>query len=172
MGESTALQLPLVHGVSRLLSCAQIAHWLFGGWSVDFHVGSVTREHGDVEFLIWEHDGPRAGTIVDAAGYTLVDHPHSAEASIWSKDGQIVELYFLAVNQQGEIVGRGRWNNWPLPEHSLESETRVLEEVRCPVVSIECILSTKLEYQERTGIPLREKDQADVMALCRAAGDG
>lgn len=151
-----------------LLSQAQIPHWLFGGWSVDFHVGAVTREHGDVEFFIWEHDGPRAGDILRAAGYQLVDHPHPEEALIWRKQEQIVELYFVVVNEQGEVVGRGRWDNWPVPANSLGSEVRVVEGVPCPVVSIECILGTKLEYAEHTGIPPRERDLADVNHLRRA----
>ena len=50
MNDSTAVQLTLIGEVSQTLSQAHIPHWLFGGWSVDFHVGSVTREHGDIEF--------------------------------------------------------------------------------------------------------------------------
>ncbi len=168
MSDSAVLQLQLIHEISRLLSHAQIRHWLFGGWSVDFHVGVVTREHGDLEFFIWEHDGSLAGDLLDAAGYQLVDHPHLEEASIWRKNGQIVELYLLAVNAQGEVAVQGRWNRWPLPEHSLGSEIRIVDGVPCPVVSTECILGTKQGYAQYTGIPLREKDRADVMALRRA----
>jgi len=171
MDDSTALQLQLIHEVSRLLTDAQIPHWLFGGWSVDFHVGAITREHGDLEFFIWEHDGPRAGDIMDAASYQLVDHPHPDEASIWRKDGQLVELYFLTVNAQREVVGQGRWDKWPLPEHSLGSEISMVDGVPCPVVSMECILGTKQGYAQYTGIPLREKDRADVIALRRVIGD-
>jgi len=168
MGDSTAIQLQLVHEVSCLLADAQIPHWLFGGWSVDFHVGSVTREHGDLEFFIWEHDGPLAGAMMDAAGYQLVDHPHPEEASIWRKHGQIVELYFVEVNAQGEVVARGRWDHWPSPENALGSEVRVLHGVECPVVSMQCILGVKQGYAKYTGIPPREKDRADVMALRHA----
>lgn len=170
MSDSTATQLQLIHEVNSVLSGAGIPHWLFGGWSVDFHVGSVTRQHGDIEFFIWEHDGPRAGEHMMAAGYEPVDHPHPEEASIWRKDGQIVELYYLTVNGHGEIVGRGRWDNWPLPDHSLGDETRVLEAIRCPLVSLECILSTKVEYEERIGISPRERDRSDIVALRRASG--
>ncbi|MDQ2745400.1 MAG: hypothetical protein M3Z66_24320 [Chloroflexota bacterium] len=168
MVDSTALQLQLIHEISRLLTHAQIPHWLFGGWSVDLHVGVVTREHGDLEFFIWEHDGSLAEDLLDAAGYQVVDHPHPEEASVWRKQGQIVELYFNVVNAQGEVVGRGRWDHWPSPENALGSEVRVLHGVECPVVSMQCILGVKQGYAQYTGIPLREKDRADVKALRRA----
>jgi lincosamide nucleotidyltransferase A/C/D/E len=170
MSDSTATQLQLIQEVDSVLSGAGVPHWLFGGWSVDFHVGSVTRQHGDIEFFIWEHDGPRAGEHMISARYEPVDHPHPEEASIWRKDGQIVELYFLTASEHGEVVGRGRWANWPLPDHSLGTEIRVLEDIRCPVVSLECVLSTKVEYEEQIGIPPRERDRSDIVALRRALG--
>lgn len=165
MSDRTTVQLGLIHEVSRLLSDAEIPHWLFGGWSVDFHAGSVTREHGDVEFFIWEHDGPRAAAPMRAAGYELVDHPHPEEASIWRKHGEIVELYFMVLDARGDTVGRGRWAEWPIPADSLGTESKDLNGVQCPVVSIECILAIKEGYARYTGIPLREKDQVDIIAL-------
>lgn len=172
MGDITGIQLSLVHEVNRLLRDAHVPHWLFGGWAVDFHTGSVTREHGDLEFFIWQRDGPRAGDLLDFAGYHRVDHAHPDEASIWRKRGQIVELYFRAVTVQGDVVGCGRWCNWPHPANAMGSEIRMLEGVQCPVVSVECILSTKLEYERQTGIPPRDKDQADVLMLAHVLGDG
>ncbi|GAC1403381.1 MAG: hypothetical protein NVSMB52_17370 [Chloroflexota bacterium] len=165
--DSTRIQLRLIDEVSDRLSRTQIPHWLFGGWAVDFHSGSVTRDHGDLEFFIWEYDGPRAGDLLDAAGYALVDHPHPDEASIWRKDGQLVELYYVALTAGGDVDGRGRWANWPLPENSLGREVKVVADVRCPVVSLECILNTKLTYAQHTGIPPGEKDLADVATLHR-----
>lgn len=168
MEDASAVQLRLIHEVDRLLSQAKIPHWLFGGWSVDFHAGSITRPHGDVEFFIWERDGPRAGDILHTAGYQLVDHPHPDEASIWRKQGQVVEFYFHTVNEDGDVVGRGRWDNWPLPQNALGGEVRVVQGVPCPVVSVECILNTKLEYAEHTGVSPRDRDLADVTILRRA----
>lgn len=162
-----AVQLQLIDEVSRLLAHVRIPHWLFGGWSIDFLVGAVTREHGDIEFFIREHDGPRVADLMEAAGYEHVDHPHPDEASIWRKEGQLVELYLVAVNAQGEMSVPGRWARWPLLAGSLGSEIRVLEGVQCPVASIECILRTKLDYERYTGVPPRERDRADVAALRR-----
>jgi Uncharacterised nucleotidyltransferase len=170
MKTRTAIQLQCIEEVHRLLSHTGIPHWLFGGWSVDFHAGVITREHGDVEFFIWERDGPRAGEVLTAAGYECVDHPHPDEALIWRKHDQIVELYFTVNNSQGHVTGQGRWSNWPLPDYSLGSEIRTVEGVECPVVSMDCILGTKQGYAQYTGIPEREKDRADVITLLDVKG--
>jgi hypothetical protein len=106
----------------------------------------VTRDHGDVEFFIWEHDEPRTSAIMTEAGYEVVDHPHPEEATIWRKHGQIVELYFNRRNERGEIVGGGRWSEWATPEGSLGGDMRTIEGVTCPVVSLECIIHTKSVY--------------------------
>jgi hypothetical protein len=164
-------QLQLIDEVNRLLSSADIPHWLFGGWSVDFHAGRVTREHGDIEFFIWENDAPRAADVMGAAGYMLVDHPHPEEALIWKKEGGVVELYYNVLNQRGQVVGRGRWGEWPLPTGSLGSEVRALAEVQSPVVSAACILSVKEEYERYTGVPMRDRDRADVEVLRRLLSD-
>jgi hypothetical protein len=165
MTDRTTVQLQLVAEINRRLSEAQIPHWLFGGWSVDFHAGAVTREHDDVELFIWQRDAARAGGLMNAAGYERVDHPHPEEALIWRKHGQIVELYFTVVNAQGQIVVQGRWNNWPLPEDALGNEIRMVEEVECPVVSLECIRATKQGYERYSGFPPREKDRDDLTTL-------
>jgi hypothetical protein len=31
-----------------------IEYWLFGGWAVDFHAGSVTRPHDDLDIAVWQ----------------------------------------------------------------------------------------------------------------------
>src|SRR5579859_277290 len=165
MTDRTAVQLQLVAEINHLLTEARISHWLFGGWSVDFHAGAVTREHDDVEFFIWEHDAARAGELMTAAGYQPVDHPHPEEASIWKKFGETIELYFTVVDARGQIVGQGRWNKWPLPEDALGNETRMVEGVECPVVSLECIRATKQGYERYTGVSPREKDLEDLTTL-------
>jgi RimJ/RimL family protein N-acetyltransferase len=113
-----------------------------------------------------------AEAIAGASGYEGVDHPHPEEALIWRKEGQVVELYFHAVNAAGDVVGRGRWDNWPVPEGSLGDDVRELEGVTSPVVSAACVLRTKQEYERYTGVRQRDKDQADVLVLQRLLAGG
>lgn len=49
-------QLKAIADVNSVLDCARIDHWLFGGWAVDFYVGSVTRPHDDVDIAVWQSD--------------------------------------------------------------------------------------------------------------------
>lgn len=167
MSESSQTQLALIREVHQLLRDAGIPHWLFGGWSVDFHAGAITREHGDIEFFIWESDAARSERILSGAGFQLVTHPHPEEALVWRKDEQVVELYFNTVSESGEIVGRGRWADWAVPDNALGDEIRELEGVRCPIVSIECIQHVKSVYEQRTGTPPRDRDIADMAVLSR-----
>ncbi|MDP9180072.1 MAG: hypothetical protein M3O61_20590, partial [Gemmatimonadota bacterium] len=51
--EQASLQLSALAEVSASLQKAGIAYWLFGGWAVDFYVGSVTRLHDDVDLAVW-----------------------------------------------------------------------------------------------------------------------
>lgn len=170
MTDRTSIQLRLLHEIHHILSDASIPHWLFGGWSVDFHAGSVTREHGDIEFFIWERDGPRAARLLQVTGYEPVDHPHPEEALIVRKFDQIVELYVVAVDPSRVVSGRGRWQHWPLPKNALGDDLKSLHEVECPVVSIECICGTKRGYADYTGIPPRKKDQQDMTTLLALSG--
>src|SRR5215813_9682224 len=51
--EQASLQLSALAEVTESLQKAAIDYWLFGGWAVDFYVGSVTRLHDDVDLAIW-----------------------------------------------------------------------------------------------------------------------
>jgi hypothetical protein len=165
ISHAASQQLALIAEVNRILDGDNIPHWLFGGWSVDFLAGRVTREHGDIEFLIWEHDSPRARDVMESAGYTIVDHPHPEEALIWKKDGVLVELYYIVETPDGHFDGRGRWQKWPYPLSGLVDDPRMLEGVRVPTVSLEVIFQTKREYQRHTGNALRSRDEVDLAVL-------
>jgi aminoglycoside-2''-adenylyltransferase len=45
-----------------------IEYWLFGGWAVDFHAGSVTRPHDDLDIAVGCVLGRRKAERVASAG--------------------------------------------------------------------------------------------------------
>jgi len=49
-------QLAGLAGLHELLERHAIEYWLFGGWAVDFHAGSVTRAHDDLDLAVWPRD--------------------------------------------------------------------------------------------------------------------
>jgi aminoglycoside-2''-adenylyltransferase len=49
-----------------------IEYWLFGGWAVDFHAGSVTRPHDDLDIAVWQRGyGTRVTQSDYLAGLTV-----------------------------------------------------------------------------------------------------
>ncbi len=62
-------QLALLADVGALLDGEGVDHWLLGGWAVDFHVGAVTRAHGDVDLAVWGDDANAVGSALVAAGW-------------------------------------------------------------------------------------------------------
>ena len=52
-------QLVALGRVHELLQREGIEYWLFGGWAVDFYVGSVTRPHDDIDIAVWRSPARR-----------------------------------------------------------------------------------------------------------------
>jgi hypothetical protein len=161
--DGTAAQLALIEELSRLLTDAATPHWLFGGWAVDFSVGSVTRPHRDIEFVVWERDAERLPSILAEHGYVV--HAREEEAITFAKQGQHVEFYVLVRDARGRLITPGRWADWPWLEGSFDGPMGRIGDVVCPVVSVETQLDTKEAYLQQTGVPLRPKDRADIALL-------
>ena len=53
---SAPRQLAALAAVDALLERTGVAYWLFGGWAVDFWVGSVSRDHDDIDVAAWQSD--------------------------------------------------------------------------------------------------------------------
>ena len=63
---SDAEQLAAVARLHELLERHGIEYWLFGGWAVDFHARSITREHADVDIAVWAKDNDRIAALLVA----------------------------------------------------------------------------------------------------------
>ena len=62
-------QLTALVDVAALLDRSGFGYWLFGGWGVDFHVGRVTRSHGDVDLAVWANDAEEIHSVLIASGW-------------------------------------------------------------------------------------------------------
>jgi len=49
-------QLAALARIHDLLEVHAVEYWLFGGWAVDFHAGSVMRPHDDLDVAVWLED--------------------------------------------------------------------------------------------------------------------
>lgn len=169
--DPTAIQLAMIGELTSRLVAAQIPHWLFGGWAVDFLVGEITRPHSDVDLMIWRRDAPAFRQLLLEQGYTEHPSPSGPELDArFSGQGQIVEIMFLHEPE----AGGAWWGDWRLPPDALDGGDGRVGVVLCPVVSPMLLLDCKETCAREESEPAdREKHAGDVERLRRLiAGDG
>lgn len=156
-------QLAAVAELVHFLERHRIDYWLFGGWAVDFHLGRITREHGDIDLAIWGSDLQRTGEMLGDRGWE-----HSPEAgedgyTCYERGAVRLEIAFLARDEGGCIYtplreGRGEW-----PADSFGAEVAELRGVRVRVVGRASLIADKSAV--RADPQTAEKDRADVASL-------
>lgn len=161
-------QLALIRDITERLSGHSIAHWLFGGWAVDFLLSQITRPHNDIDFCLWQTDVQRVSRLLVAAGYTAHASTFPDESLKFTKLGERITFCLLAYNGRGQIVTPGRYADWPWPKGSFGQRTAELLDVSCPVISLEGLLDAKQGMAVHPyGAPLGDKDRADIAHLQR-----
>jgi len=165
-GETMVVQLGLIAEVSALLVSEGIAHWLYGGWGIDFLVGEVTRGHHDIDFVVWAADGDRIRALLEDHGYQWQLTGHTDERHVFVKHNQRIDVDFIEQTDAGQIVTPGRWKEWPWPENGFGDVTAALATIVCPVVSADAQLDSKESFQHYApGSPRRDRDEADIAHL-------
>src|SRR3712207_5969706 len=65
--------------------------WAFcGGWAIDLWLGRVTREHKDVDILVFRRDQRAVQSYLRARGWTL-EIAHHGVLTPWA-EGEFIEL--------------------------------------------------------------------------------
>jgi hypothetical protein len=152
-------QLAALTDVTAAFDEAGIEHWVFGGWAVDFHLGHVSREHGDLDLAIWLDDMPRIEPLLASGGWGDLHDPDVDGGRAFGRDGVRLELTYLYRGDDGEVYTplldgtRGRW-----PAESLADEVGEIEGVRCRLISLRSLVWMK----ERSR---NDKDRADYDVL-------
>lgn len=158
-------QLDALRDVVAAFDAAGIDHWLFGGWAVDFHAETMTREHGDLDLGIWLDDMPRIGEVLATGGWIDLHDPDVDGGKAFGRGAVRLELTYLYRDADGEIYTplldgtRGRWT-----DQALADEVGELDGVRCRVVSLASMLWMK-EPGRRNDPEEAEKDAADYEVL-------
>jgi hypothetical protein len=151
--------------VERLVSRA-VPVWLSGGWALDFHVGEVTREHGDIDFIIFTQDGDAAGHALRSLGCEAVSTAHPDEHLRFVKGVERLSLTIVERNPSGELVTPGRWADWPYGSGALEESPVVFAGIECRTLSVREQLASELHFAaQKHGAPLRPKDVLDLERL-------
>jgi hypothetical protein len=99
-------QLAAVARIHELLEGAGIEYWLFGGWAVDFHAGSVTRAHVDVDVAVWAHDLDRIRQLLEADGWRHAPEEGEDGYTGYERSGVRLELAFSRELKMGSCTRR------------------------------------------------------------------
>jgi Aminoglycoside-2''-adenylyltransferase len=162
MDDLSTEQLSALARVGDLLEDAGIAYWLFGGWAVDFYVGSVTRAHDDLDFAVWLVDLPRIGQLLEDDGWR--------HAPLEDEDGGTgyeravrLELTYLVRDGDGSVFtplrqGRAQWS-----EDALANDVGELRGVRARLVGLAYLIHGK--STPRDDPEDAAKDRADFRRL-------
>jgi hypothetical protein len=158
-------QLSALTDVGELLDRSGFDYWLFGGWAVDFHVGTVTREHDDIDLAVWLHDADAVGALLQAHAWQHKPHPGEDGGSGYERGRVRLELTFLASDETGEIIIPLRERNALFSHEPLGNDIRELLGVRARVIPLALLRagksSARHDHEEAA------KDRADFEALSR-----
>jgi hypothetical protein len=92
---SESKQLAALDDLHRCFEAEGVEYWLFGGWAVDFHAGTLTRPHGDVDLAIWLRDFPRIAQLLLNEGWTHEPEGAQDGSAAFTRGAVSLELAFL-----------------------------------------------------------------------------
>jgi hypothetical protein len=161
----TSEQLAVLAELDQVFADRGMTYWLFGGWAVDFHIGRVTREHGDIDIAVWSGDRTRlTGLLLDRAWHHTPE-PEEDGYTCFTREGVRLEVAFLARDAFGHVYtplrdGRGEW-----PADSFGDSVARLHGVSAHLVSRDSLIADKSAI--RADAETTAKDRADVASLRR-----
>jgi hypothetical protein len=155
-------QLAALADLDDQLRREQIEYWLFGGWAVDFHVGRVTRQHGDLDIAVWWADRDRVAALL--ASRLWLHRPDDEDGyTCYERDRIRLEVAFVERDPDGVVYtplvdGRGDW-----PLDAFGDDVRRLLGVQARVLSREALIADKSVGRDDS--LTSAKDWADVLSL-------
>jgi hypothetical protein len=164
--EQASLQLSALDEVSSNLQKAGIDYWLFGGWAVDFYVGSVTRLHDDVDLAVWLVDVPQIENLLLMNGWRHAPSADEDGGTGFERGGVRVELTYLVRGDDGlaSIPLRSGAVVWP-GKNALADDVGELRGLRSRLIGFESLLYGK--STPRDDLEDAAKDRADFTHLSR-----
>jgi hypothetical protein len=156
-------QLAALAELHHLLQKEGLAYWLFGGWAVDFHVGRVTRAHGDLDIAVWYDDRTRLAALLKRQGWTHSPRADEDGYTGYERGAVGLEVAFLARDEQGRVYtplreGRGEWPNETFGDDVVE-----LMGVRARVIGLGALVADKSVVREDPATAA--KDRVDLLSL-------
>jgi len=165
MSSHSGAQLDAIAGVAQLFRERSVDYWLFGGWAVDFWVGHMTREHGDVDLAVRLRDRPTVHELLLGDGWHPAPVDDEAIGAGYRRSDVLLELTFVETDDEGRVLipfanGPAVWSTT-----SFGDVTRELLGVRSRTVPLPVLRTDKSTPCEDDDDAV--KDVADHEALSR-----
>jgi hypothetical protein len=138
---------------------------LFGGWAVDFYVGSVTRSHDDLDIAVWLADVPRIAEILQDDGWRHAPDEDEDGGTGYEREAVRLELTYLVRDADGGIFTPLRRGRAPWSPEALSSDVGELDGVRARLVALGPL--TRGKSRARDDPDDAAKDVADFRRLSR-----
>ena len=156
-------QLSALAETHELLTRSGFDYWLFGGWAVDFHVGSITRSHDDIDVAVWLDDHERIARLLEAEGWKHAPEADEDGGTGYERDAVRLELTFVVRGGEGEVyvplrAGRVLWF-----DESPSVDLSELSGARARVLGLAELRRGKSRARDDPGEAA--KDRADFAAL-------
>ena len=156
-------QLSALGQTHELFARGGIDYWLFGGWAVDFHAGSITRSHDDIDVAVWLDDHDRIARLLGAEGWKHAPEADEDGGTGYERDAVRLELTFLVRGDGGEVYiplleGRALWSDEPP-----DTDFAELSGVRARVLGLAALRNGK--SRPRDDPVEAAKDRADFAIL-------
>ena len=165
MDDLGSRQLDALASVDKLLDRAGIEYWLFGGWAVDFYVGSITRAHDDVDIAVWSEDLPAIDQILEQDNWRHAPDEDADGGTQYERGPVCLGLTFLVRDESGEVFIPFKSGRVPWTAELFGDDVRELLGVRARLVSLEPLMLGKSFPR---GDPEDEaKDLADFTVLSK-----
>jgi hypothetical protein len=154
--------------LDALLDRSAFDYWLLGGWAVDFYVGAVTREHGDVDVAVWAHDAEAIGLLLQQTEWRHEPEPGEDGGTGYARTVVRVELTRLVRDEDGRILIPLRDQNVVWSDEPFGDDVRELHGVRARVIPLSVLRTGKSSPRDDPDEAARHR--ADFDALSRLAG--
>jgi hypothetical protein len=158
-------QLATLSDVASLLDSGGFDHWLFGGWAVDFHVGAVTRSHGDIDLAVWADDTEAIHSALGASGWEHSPAEDEDGGTGYARNGVRLELTYLGRDANGAVFIALRDRNVLWTERPLGDAVLALHGAHIRVIPLELLKDGK--SRPRDDPDEAAADRADFEALSR-----
>ena len=142
-----------------------ITIWIDGGWGVDALLGEQTRPHQDLDIVIQQRDVPGLRALLEVRGYKeiKIEEVRPWNFVLGDESGREIDVHVIVLVSNGDGIYGPAENGQVYPSASLRGSGIIQGH------TVKCI-SAEWAVKFHSGYQLKEKDFADVFALCKKFG--